>query len=76
MRTKGAQMGIICAGEAALKGLSDSDLVEKARKLRSMDGLDLTGDVTTAKPYDWYEGSWVADDAHLVWDIVLIRRKK
>ncbi|MCC6954796.1 MAG: glutamine-hydrolyzing carbamoyl-phosphate synthase small subunit, partial [Deltaproteobacteria bacterium] len=53
LRTKGAQMGIIATGE------QDGDaLVDRARKLHSMDGLDLTGDVTTKRAYDWSQGTW------------------
>lgn len=51
LRTYGAQMGVIATGE-------QRDLVDKARAIQTMDGLDLTGAVTTKDPYDWSEGSW------------------
>ena len=51
LRTYGAQMGVISTGDP-------KDLVDKARAIQTMDGLDLTGAVTTKEPYDWSEGSW------------------
>ena len=51
LRTYGAQMGVIATGES--KGL-----VDKARAIHTMDGLNLTGAVTTKEAYDWSEGSW------------------
>ncbi len=54
LRTHGAQMGVIATGEQ-----DRNKLVEKARTLHSMDGLDLVPDVTTKVAYDWHEGSWV-----------------
>jgi carbamoyl-phosphate synthase small subunit len=53
LRTKGAQMGIIATGAQ-----SDAALVEKARAIPDMNGLDLTGDVTTKEPFSWSQGSW------------------
>lgn len=54
LRTYGSQMGVISTE-------SSSDLVDKARGIQTMDGLDLTGAVTTKEPYDWIEGSWRFD---------------
>jgi len=56
LRTFGAQMGVIASGER-----DAAELVEKARALPSMDGLNLTDDVTTPVAYDWMEGSWKLD---------------
>lgn len=53
LRTKGAQMGIIETGE-----VRGDDLVQRARALPSMNGLDLTGDVSTKEAYDWSQGIW------------------
>ena len=53
LRTKGAQMGIIATGKQ-----NAADLVDRARALHSMDGLDLTGYVTTDVSYDWTQGTW------------------
>lgn len=53
LRTAGAQMGVISSSGAAV-----DELVDKARALPSMEGLDLAKTVSTAEPYDWSEGSW------------------
>lgn len=53
LRNKGSQMGVIATGEQNL-----SDLVDKARKLPSMEGLDLVKQVSCKEPYDWKEGIW------------------
>jgi carbamoyl-phosphate synthase small subunit len=51
LRTHGSQLGVIGAEDPAT-------LVDKARALPSMEGLNLTDDVTTKAPYDWTEGTW------------------
>jgi len=53
LRTHGSQIGVISSERSEV-----SSLVEKARAMPSMDGLNLTDDVTTAAPYDWTEGTW------------------
>ena len=53
LRTHGAQMGVIATGQHNPK-----DLVEKARKQPSMEGLDLVPEVSTAEPYGWSEGTY------------------
>lgn len=53
LRNKGSQMGIIATGEK-----NPDDLVDQARKLPSMEGLDLVKQVTCKTAYDWSEGIW------------------
>ena len=48
IRDNGAQTGVIGTGDPAA-------LVQKAKAAPSMDGLDLTGHVTTATRYEWTE---------------------
>ena len=52
LRTHGSQMGVISS-----EGLSDTALIEKARSAGSMEGQDLASGISTAKPYDWSEGT-------------------
>jgi carbamoyl-phosphate synthase small subunit len=52
LRTLGAQSGIIDT-----TGASPKALVERARKLPSMEGQDLATVVSTPKTYQWTEGS-------------------
>lgn len=54
LRTHGAKMGVIASGEH-----SANILVDKAKALPSMDGLDLVESVSTRSSYDWKQGSWV-----------------
>jgi carbamoyl-phosphate synthase small subunit len=56
LRTYGSQMGVLVAGSEASK--SDQELIQETKKLRSMDGLDLTPAVTCSEPYSWHEGIW------------------
>ncbi len=53
LRDKGAQNGIISTVE-----LDHERLVEKARMVPSMAGLDLASGVTCEKPYHWTEKLW------------------
>jgi carbamoyl-phosphate synthase small subunit len=53
LRDCGAQNGIISTVD-----FDHQRLVEKARSVPSMAGLDLAGGVTCAKPYHWSEGLW------------------
>jgi carbamoyl-phosphate synthase small subunit len=53
LRTHGSQMGVIGA-----ENQSKSDLVDIAKSLPTMDGLDLAKDVSTKKVYLWNEGVW------------------
>jgi carbamoyl-phosphate synthase small subunit len=51
LRIGGVLRGVLHCGEA-----DASDLVEQARAVPSMAGLDLATRVTTAQPYEWREG--------------------
>ncbi len=53
LRTHGAQMGIIASGNN-----NPSDLVDKAKALPSMEGMDLVPEITTSKNYFWGENTW------------------
>ena len=53
LRTHGAQMGVIGAGD-----VQADELVAEARALASMNGLDLAQHVTTGAAYSWSEGAW------------------
>lgn len=48
LRSEGAQRGIISTTD-----LDENSLVARARALPSMEGLDLTGSVTTSEPFVW-----------------------
>ncbi|HMO16721.1 MAG TPA: glutamine-hydrolyzing carbamoyl-phosphate synthase small subunit [Oligoflexia bacterium] len=53
LRDNGSQMGIIRTGE-----VSESDLVDEAKSLPSMEGMDLVPLVSCKAPYEWNEGVW------------------
>ncbi|HQH28050.1 MAG TPA: glutamine-hydrolyzing carbamoyl-phosphate synthase small subunit, partial [Oligoflexia bacterium] len=53
LRNYGAQMGVISTADC-----SAGELVDKARALPSMEGLDLAKDVSTDRAYDWRQGVW------------------
>ncbi|MBP9838179.1 MAG: glutamine-hydrolyzing carbamoyl-phosphate synthase small subunit [Proteobacteria bacterium] len=56
LRTHGAQMGIIASGEN-----NPADLVDKAKALPSMEGLDLVPEISTKKFYDYNQDVWSID---------------
>lgn len=53
LRDKGAQNGIIATGQ-----YSKDELIDRARKVPSMEGLDLVPLVTTKERYEWKQGTW------------------
>lgn len=53
LRDHGSKMGVIASGEYA-----DDALVDKAKALPSMEGLDLVKRVSAEYAYDWSEGTW------------------
>lgn len=55
LREHGSQMGIIATGQ-----VKRSELVDRARVLPRMAGLDLVPRVTTSKSYSWHQASWIA----------------
>lgn len=61
LREKGAQNGVIVAGEAI-----DADAaVAKAQAFAGLNGMDLAKEVTVSSPYEWHEGSWQLGQGHV-----------
>jgi carbamoyl-phosphate synthase small subunit len=58
LRNQGAQNGCIVAGDA----IDKDEAVAAARAFPGLKGADLAQEVTTAKSYDWTEGSWQLND--------------
>ena len=54
LREKGAQSGCIISGDNP----SEEKALAEAKAFAGLQGLDLAKEVTTAKTYDWTEGSW------------------
>jgi carbamoyl-phosphate synthase small subunit len=57
LREKGAQSGAVIAAEQP----DEQRALQLARSFPGMKGLDLAQEVTTAKAYEWTEGSWDLD---------------
>ncbi len=57
LREKGAQSGCIVAG-VAIVAMDIERALQEARKFPGLAGMDLAKVVSTAKPYQWREGSW------------------
>jgi len=53
LRENGSQMGIIASGDVNV-----AKLIEEARSLPSMAGLDLVTSVSCKEAYEWAQGSW------------------
>jgi carbamoyl-phosphate synthase small subunit len=53
LRTHGSQMGIIKTGEA-----DETDLIERAKNIPSIEGRDLVPYVTCKEKYEWTQGDW------------------
>ncbi len=58
LRDKGAQNGCIVAGHT----IDQNTAIAAARAFPGLKGADLAQEVTTAKSYDWAEGSWQLND--------------
>ena len=56
LRNYGAQMGVIGTGD-----INSDELVDKARSLPDMNGLDLAKDVSCSKIYKWRQGTWIPE---------------
>lgn len=54
IRDQGAQMAVI----SSEKGIDADSLVDKARALPTMEGLDLASEVSIDEGYDWSTGTW------------------
>ncbi len=61
LRDKGAQSGVIVAGE----NIDADDAVAKAKAFSGLKGMDLAKEVTTAETYVWSEGSWALGEGHV-----------
>lgn len=53
LRNHGSQMGIIATGKQ-----KSAELIERAKALHSMEGLDLVKVVSTKDAYSWTQGAW------------------
>ena len=60
LRDKGAQRGCIVAGQ----GIDEKAAIAAGNAFPGLKGADLAKVVTTAKPYQWTEGSWTLDAPH------------
>lgn len=61
LREKGAQNGVIVAGEQI-----DADAaVAKAQAFAGLNGMDLAKEVTVSEAYTWQEGTWQLGQGHV-----------
>ena len=58
LREKGAQNGCIIAGD----NLDEAAAIKTAKSFAGLKGMDLAKEVTTAKNYEWSQGSWTLAD--------------
>jgi len=61
LRYKGAQAGVIVAGD----NIDADAAVAKARGFAGLKGMDLAKEVTTVESYIWTEGSWSLEHGHV-----------
>jgi carbamoyl-phosphate synthase small subunit len=61
LREKGAQNGVIVAGE----NIDAEQAVAKAREFAGLKGMDLAKEVTTQDSYHWTQGSWQLGRGHI-----------
>jgi len=61
LRDKGAQAGVIVAGD----NIDADAAVAKARGFAGLKGMDLAKEVTTVESYIWTEGSWSLEHGHV-----------
>jgi len=54
LREKGAQSCCIVAGDS----INEKDAIAKAQNFAGLKGMDLAQEVTTAKAFEWTQGSW------------------
>ncbi|RNL59720.1 glutamine-hydrolyzing carbamoyl-phosphate synthase small subunit [Zhongshania marina] len=59
LRDKGAQGGCLMAGE-----IDEAKALTMAKEFAGLKGMDLAKEVTTAKSYEWREGSWALGAGH------------
>ncbi len=58
LRDKGAQNACIVASADAASGIDEEAALEAARAFPGLEGMDLAREVSTAKAYDWHQGTW------------------
>ncbi|POP54236.1 glutamine-hydrolyzing carbamoyl-phosphate synthase small subunit [Zhongshania marina] len=59
LRDKGAQGGCLMAGD-----IDEAKALTMAKEFAGLKGMDLAKEVTTAKSYEWREGSWALGAGH------------
>ncbi|QBZ82899.1 Carbamoyl-phosphate synthase small chain [Hydrogenovibrio crunogenus] len=60
LRDKGAQSGVIVAGE----NIDADAAIAKAKTFAGLKGMDLAKEVTTSETYVWTEGTWSLEKGH------------
>ncbi|MDG4813498.1 glutamine-hydrolyzing carbamoyl-phosphate synthase small subunit [Hydrogenovibrio sp. 3SP14C1] len=61
LRDKGAQSGVIVAGE----NIDADAAIAKAKTFAGLKGMDLAKEVTTSETYVWTEGTWSLENGHV-----------
>lgn len=61
LREKGAQNGVIVAGEQ----IDAAAAVAKAQAFAGLNGMDLAKEVTVSEAYTWQEGTWQLGEGHV-----------
>jgi carbamoyl-phosphate synthase small subunit len=70
LREKGAQNGCIVAGDK----IDEKQAIARAQAFAGLKGMDLAKEVTTAKQYQWSQGSWrVATNSHTQHDAASLK---
>lgn len=64
LREKGAQSGVIIAGDTACSVAGMARAREALAAFPGLAGMDLAREVTTPERYIWTEGSWVFGEGH------------
>ncbi len=64
LREKGAQAGVIIAGETACSEAGVAEAKAALAAFPGLAGMDLAKEVTVASPYTWTEGSWRLGEGH------------
>ncbi len=58
LREKGAQNACLVAAGGAQCEIDEQATLDAARAFAGLEGMDLAREVSTAKAYDWHQGSW------------------
>ena len=65
LRDKGAQAGVIIAGDDACSDAGITSAKEALDEFPGLAGMDLAKEVTTPEPYPWTQGTWVLGEGHV-----------